>query len=325
MQYTAYIYRGLFDTTPIDQIELTKETNIEEQLKSFSTLSFLVSYYKDEDGNLNTQNLQEFLKIRVVGETGSNEELIFEGVIFELNPNFEGMKVNCRDYRGFLEDKRYLTEDKLYTAETSTNILGDLLAGLNAKTSADPYPENWTYIQDEEITGIDGDWKKGTSYFKIFEDMALKMGKSWYIHENGVIKFKTIVGTDKTEGEEYIELSYSATDMAENNIGEIPGVTMQSTITNSLIPEIGSVQDDTTSINQYIRLEEYQRIEGDEITNYLSKSSQPQIIYTLDIKFSELDGTLNIGDKVALRIETGIQHLDIEGEVFITSKKTKIS
>lgn len=324
MQFTAYIYRGLFETDPIDQLETIRSIEIEEQLDSFSTLSFVVDYYNDQTFWLNTRNLKEFLRVKLKKENGSNEETVFDGVIFELVPNFEGVQVSCRDYRGFLSDKRYLTADKTYTNQTSTQILDDLLAWLNAKTTSDPYPENWTYSQDEVKTWLSKDWKKGTSYFTVFKELALEMGKSWYIKEDWVIQFKTVVWEDKTDGENYIELLFNGYEMAESNIGAIPEVTRQDTMANSIIPATGSIVNNTESINNYIRLEEYQNLEGEELTNYLAKSSQPQIIYTLDIKFTELDGELNIGDKVAIRIETGIIHLDIEGEVFITKKKSQI-
>jgi len=324
MQFTAYIYRGLFETNPIDQIEDIRDIDIEEQIDSFSTLSFIVNYYKWDDG-LNTKNLQEFLRVKIIKETWSNQETIFDGVIFELVPDFEGVKVFCRDYRWFLEAKRYLTEDKTYTSQNSTTIINDLLVWLNAKTSGDAYPETWTAITDEEKTWLNREWSKGTSYFTVFEELALEMGKNWYIHENGIIELKDIVWDDKTEGDNYVELLFNGNEIAESNIGKIPGVTRQDTMANSIIPATWSIINNTESINNYIRLEEYKSLEGNEMTNYLEKASQPQVIYTLDIRFNELDNEINIGDKVAIRIETGIIHLDIEWEVFITRKKSKIS
>ena len=77
--------------------------------------------------------------------------------------------------------------------------------------------------------------------------------------------------------------------MAESNIGAIPEVTSQDTMANSIITATGSIVNNTESIENYIRLEEYQNLEGEELTNYLEKASKPQIIYTLDIKFTELD------------------------------------
>ena len=162
------------------------------------------------------------------------------------------------------------------------------------------------------------------SYFTVFDELALKMGKNWYISEGGVIEFKDIVGEDKTDGENYIELLYNLNEIVECNIGKFPELTSQDTLVNSVIPETGSIENNTDSINSYIRLEEYQNLEGEELTNYLEKSSKPQKIYSLDIKFNELDGSLNIGDKVAIRIETGIIHLDTEGEVFVTRKRSQI-
>lgn len=324
MQFTAYIYRALFDEEPIDQIETIREIQIEEQLDSFSTLSFIVNYFVDPEGELNTKNILEFRRVKIIQENWSTQTTIFEGVIFELVPDFEGVKVSCRDYRGFLEGKRYLATAKTYTGQTSTQILDDLLTVLNAKTSWDLYPENWTYEQDEVKSWLTKTFNKGASFFSVFKDLALEMGKSWYIHENGVIEFKNIVWEDKTEGENYIELLFNWNEISQSNIWSIPWVTRQGTIANSVIPDTGSIVDDTESIGTYIRLEDYQSLQGEELTNYLTKASKPQVIYTLEIKFNELDGEINIGDKVAIRIETGIIHLDTEGDIFITRKKSTI-
>lgn len=63
---------------------------------------------------------------------------------------------------------------------------------------------------------------------------------------------------------------------------------------NSIIPESGSIINNQESIDDYIRLEEYQQLTGNELTNYLEKASRPQVIYSLDIKFNELDHEINI-------------------------------
>jgi hypothetical protein len=87
MQYTAYIYRGLFEVEPIDQIEEINSIEIEEHVETFSTLSFIVNYYREADGQINTKNLKEFRRIKIVEESTS-QKTIFDAVIFELVPNF---------------------------------------------------------------------------------------------------------------------------------------------------------------------------------------------------------------------------------------------
>lgn len=324
MQYTAYIYKALFDESPIDQIETIRWITIEEQLDSFSTLSFDVDYYMSNSWILNTTNLKEFRRVRIVEET-EIQKTIFEWVIFELFPNFTSIKVNCRDYRWFLESKRFLQTRKTYTAQTSDFILNDLINSLNAKTSWDLFPENWTFTTDEVKTGIDWIFAIWTSYFTIFKEIALKMWKSWYIKENGVIEFKNIVWEDKSDGENFLELVYNLEDPTENTIWDIPSATMQWTMANSIINQTGTNTDNSRAIDEYIRLEDYQSLNTTEITNYLEKSSKIQLIYTFDIKFSRLDGQINIWDKLAVRIETGLIHLDIEWALIVTRKKSTIS
>lgn len=321
--YTVYIYRSLFSDEPLDQMETIKSIEIEENLENFSSAKIMVNYYNDPSFWLNTKHLREFRRLKLIEEDGVSQKTIFDGVIFSLIPTFEGIQINLRDYRWFLEDKRYLEVQKVYTSQSSTSILTDLIQNLNAKTQSDPHPESWTFIQDENVGGISRTFERGASFFSVFSEIALAMGKSWYIHENWVIEFKDVTGEDKTQGENFTELLFNGFEMAESNIA-IPEVNFQGTIENSIIPQSGSKQNNQESIEDYIRLEGYQILEGSELQNYLTKSSSPQVIYSLDVNFAQLDTPLTIGDKVAIRIQTGIIHLDIEGEVFIISKKSEI-
>lgn len=323
MQFTAYIYRSLFGDQPIDQVETIRQIEIEEQLDSFSVLSFMVDYHMSDDWVINTTNIKEFRRVKIVSEW-NNSKTIFEWVIFEVIPDFIWLKVNCRDYRWFLESKRFLETDKTYSLQESNTILTDLLNSLNAKTSADTYPEQWSFSADENKTWLSPAYKIGTSYFTIFKKLALLMWKSWYIKEWWIIEFKDIVWEDKTQWDKFTELVYTINAMDENTIWNIPSAVRQGTLANSIIDATGARQNNTTSIDDYIRLEDFQNMLSGEILNFLNKSSKPQLIYTLDVKFNELDNEVNIWDKLAIRIETWIIHLDIEWDLIITRKKSTI-
>jgi hypothetical protein len=238
-------------------------------------------------------------------------------------PNFNWVQVICRDYRGFLEAKRYLTENKNYEDKTADFIMNDLITWLNAKTTTDPYPENWDFELDEPEALWNLEFKKWNSYYSIFKRVALEFNKNFFIKENWLIQIKEIVGEDKTEGVKFTELLYNNNEIAQNNIAKIPWVVKQETIINSLITDT-TIENNSGSIEDYIRLESYDNLTGEEVTNFLSKSSKPQVIYTLDVKFWELDHPIEIWDKVAVRIESWIIHLDIEWEVFVTRKKSRI-
>ena len=49
MLFSAYIYRGLFGDNLTDQIETIRSIEIEEKIDSFSTLSFVIDYFVDDE------------------------------------------------------------------------------------------------------------------------------------------------------------------------------------------------------------------------------------------------------------------------------------
>jgi hypothetical protein len=108
-------------------------------------------------------------KIQLI-ESGIIEKVIFEGFIYQINPGFENVRLECRDFKGLLENK-VLYDNKNYTNETLENIIADLLSDLNSRSAGDDYPETWSYQIDTPVTDITKAFTKGASYFSIFKSL----------------------------------------------------------------------------------------------------------------------------------------------------------
>lgn len=317
--YSLKIYNGFFSETPAIKIDEIRNIEIDQFIDSFDILNIIVDYYIDQNGLLNCSGLQEFQKIRLI-KTTNLEEVVFEGFIYNISPDFKSVKIMARDFKGLLDSKVLFTA-KNYVNQNLTYILNDLLTDLNNRSSWDTTPETWSFQLDADVTGITKTFDKGISYFNIFQELWLIVNKYWTV-ENGVILFKQILGEDKTTGENFTELVYNKNAPDENNIANIK-VEWFGTLKNVVLSSTTN-ESNTQSINTYGRLEEYNDIEGDELSNYVNKMSKTQTIYNFDVNFNLLNTELKVWDKISVSVNTGVEFLDISGDLFITKRKVKI-
>lgn len=314
--YILKVYNSFFWGSTATQIEEIREIEIEEYIDSFDILNFYIDYYKDGNGILNCTGLREFQKIQLI-KTGQIEEIIFEGFIYNLQPDFNNVKVVARDYKGLL-DAKVLFTDKNYSSQTLDFILNDLLTDLNGRSSGDTNPEAWTYEIDAPATGITKIFDKGLSYFSIFKELGIIANKDWTVKQ-GKIYFKDILGEDKTSGDNFTELVFDKDAPDENNISNIK-VNRYWSLRNIILTSITDTSD-ATSLNTYGRLENYNDIAGGELTNELSRSSKTQRTHNFDIDYSRINTEVKLGDKIKVGVNTGVEFLDISGDLFITRRK----
>lgn len=317
--YTLKIYNSFFSENPTIKIDEIRNIEIEEYLDSFDILNILVDYYMDANGVLNCSGLKEFQKIKLI-KTTNREEVVFEGFIYNITPDFNSVKITARDFKGLLDAKVLFTA-KNYVSQTLNFILNDLLTDLNARSSGDITPEAWSFQIDADVTGITKTFDKGISYFNLFQELAVVVNKYWSV-KNWVILFKEILGEDKTSGENFTELIYDKDAPDENNIANIK-VERFGTLRNVVLTSTTNVNN-STSIQDHGRLEEYNDISGDELTNHLQTSSKTQMVYNFDISYNLINTELKVGDKIKVSVNTGVEFLDISGDLFITKRKVKI-
>lgn len=317
--YTLKIYNSFFWGVAFRKIDEIRNIQIEEYLDSFDLLNLDIDYYEDLNGVLNCSWLKEFQKIQLI-ETGIQDNIIFEWFIYTLKPNFKSVKITARDFKGLL-DAKVLFTDKTYTDKTLDFILNDLITDLNSRSSGDIFPETWTHEIDSNIGWITKEFKKGISYFNIFKELWIIAEKEWTTKQ-GKILFKEILWTDKTSGDFFTELIYNKDTPDENNISDIQ-VESFWTLKNVILTSTTSVNN-SNSIENYGRLEEYNNIEGTELDNYLTKNSKPQKKYTFEIDYSKINTEVQIGDKLRVEINTWVEFLDISGDLFITKRKLQI-
>lgn len=317
--YTLKVYNGFFSEITAIKIDEIRNIEIEQFIDSFDILNIVVDYYIDKNELLNCSGLKEFQKIRLI-KTTNIEEVVFEGFIYNITPDFKSVKITARDFKGLLDAKVLFTA-KNYVSQTLSYILNDLLTELNTRSSGDTTPEAWSFQIDAEATGITKTFDKGISYFNLFQELGVVVNKYWTV-ENGVILFKEILGEDKTTGENFTELIYDKNAPDENNIANIK-VERFGTLRNVVLTSTTNTSN-ATSVESFGRLEEYNDIAGDELTNHLATTSKTQTVYNFDISYNLVNTELKVGDKISVSVNTGVEFLDISGDLFVTKRKVKI-
>jgi len=316
--YTIKIFDSYFGDTVVNKIDEIRNISIEEYIDNFDILNLEVDYYTDDEQNLNCTGLREMQKIQLI-ETGQFDKIIFEGYIYILRPGFKSVVLQCRDFKGLL-DRKVLYSSRNYSNETLDDILDDLATDLNARSSGDTNPEAWTYEIDVDVTGITKSFDKGLSYFNIFKELGVIANKDWTVKE-GKILFKEILGEDKTSGSNFTEFVFDKNAPDENNIADIRVDTF-GTITNNILTSSTS-DENNASTEEFGRLEAYNDISGDELTNELARISQRQRTHVFTIDYSRINTIPELGDKISVEINTGIEFLDITGDLFITRRKVE--
>lgn len=317
--YTLKVFNSFFWGEATIKIDEIRKIEIEQFIDNFDLLTLDVDYYLDEENNLNCSGLREFQKIQII-ETGLQDKLVFEGFIYDLQPNFTTVRIVARDYKGLLLEKK-LFDTKNYNNVSLDFILNDILTDLNGRSAGDDNPEDWLYSFDSDVTGITKDFEKWLNYFDLLKELSVYVNKDWAV-ETGTIRMAEILGTDKTSGEDFTELIYNKNGPDENNISNI-SVTRFGSLKNTILTSITSVTD-TDSKNEFWRLEDYNDISGDELTNELATISKSQKLHKFNIDFKNVNTEIKLGDKVKVEINAGIEFLDIEGDLFVKRRKVRI-
>ena len=314
--YTLKIYNSFFwwNFKRIDEIS---EIEIEESLKDFNILKLNIQYYLNQEQELNCKWLRELQKVQLI-QTWRIEKIIFEGFIYKMTPDFTKVNLLIRDYKWLLIEKK-LFSDKHFINKKLSEILSEVLSDLNNRSIWDTNPENWSYEIDNDFIIPDKEFKKWIDYFNLLKELSLIAKKEWTVKQGKII-LKEILWSDKTTGENFTELIFNQNAPDETNIWDIK-VESFWTLKNNILTATENLEN-SESIENFWRLEEYKNIKDEELINSLEQISKVQKVYSFTVNYKKLNTELEIWDKVKIHINSWIEFLDINGELFITKIKT---
>ncbi|HPC34987.1 MAG TPA: hypothetical protein PLP73_04910, partial [Candidatus Absconditabacterales bacterium] len=182
------------------------------------------------------------------------------------------------------------------------------------------YNENWTY--DTDFSGnVELNIKQGDVYFDILDELAKQLQASWDIKDKKII-FKRNIGTDRTTGPGYQEISYNGLFPNTANISSIKVV---GTATRSNLV-LGQDQN-----NNILKAEDYVdriysvRLESfrdgnlyNNTTQALARLNKNQRIYEVTVEQNTI--LADVGDKVKLIVENTNSFFDIDSDVYVIGK-----
>ncbi len=308
MELVLKVYSATFDSSPIIQTFELDAVKITERLNDFSYLEISMPF---------TSDLREFQKVELFEVEEGTDTLVFTWFIYDFRPNLQGLNLICRDQKALFK-KMLVYSEKNFSTSIET-ILEELLSDRNTRAT-----ESW--IVDTLLsTSASINMLRWDNYFDTINELADLVDAQWWIKTSGVLTMNTILGEDKTSGVNFTEAVYDANASEENNITNVE-VENFWTISNAIIWDNDSwvqFQNDSTSIANFGRLEEFKKFSDWNITSftasYLAEKKVAQKIYNVDLETGSLP-SINIWDLISLRIEGVSEYLDFDWATNVINK-----
>jgi len=270
--------------------------------------------------------LQEYRKIELYDISSPQDISIWSGYIASdgIKYDDENVFVECIDEKGFMK-KKILYAQKTYSSEAIADVLDELVTEANTRAGV----SELSYSTSLTAT-VTKTFEKGKSYYDIFNEIAELLDVQWTVYQNE-IKFETSIGSDRTTGDDFIELVSNKDSPDENNISF--EVKTAKGLATAILGKGGSTYQEAEDLTtQFGRIEEVVSFSDggasdlqDQVDNYLDthKVSQQEIdIRITDNSFGVRD--LNIGDTVQVRINRGNTFTDIEDNLTVIEKSVSI-
>lgn len=299
--------------------------------KAFDTIENIISLEIKEDINnisymnitINKDNLwlREFQRVQYIDTNMMSDEVIFDWYIDELIPDLNTINLVVKDFRQLM-NKKACIQDYNFIWKTLQEIVETIVNDWNLE-----YSENWSVNANFSTKTIDKDLKEWDTFFDIFWELSPTFNCNWITNWTEIY-FNEIIWEDKTSGANFTEIIYNTEEPVENNLSNIK-ISKYSTISNIIIWTDWTTKVKKTnpaSINTYWPLIEYKNFRpwnlDDDTQKYLDLKSNPQFLYDIEPDINSIN--VNIWDKIRLRIENVSEYLNIEWDVIVNTKKTKL-
>lgn len=176
MEIVAKFYPHLWSWELIDQLVITSEVNIKQDIKAFGEAEFLMPI---------VPWIKEDCKVELYEANSNEDRLIFRGFIYEINPvwwQFQTIKITARGEKAILH-KRKALQDYKFANQSISAIVTELLQKYNTE-----YHEDWGFElqKDENLTLEIG---LGDDYYDVFDEICEQKELFWEV-EDWVISFK---------------------------------------------------------------------------------------------------------------------------------------
>lgn len=306
--YLIKIFENIGDVRPKEIIEKFNRLSIQEDLTSFS--SWILSINKIDWIKKNDI-------IQIIEVINNNDVVLFDWYIEDFEVWLNDLNITIKDFKNLFQNKKILS-NKTFTNQTPKQIIDNLIWDYNLKW------DNWNCISSITTT-ITKSYSIWDNYYDIINEICDFLQLQWIIKDNTIF-VEEFIWEDKSSWVNFFEFIYNAIDITENNIISI---NRKSTPIFNIIIWIDkdwnkSIQEDLTSINNNWPLSNNINIRNGDLAtitqSFLDFYKTEKVYYELESEL--LNQELNIGDKVAVRIEEAGEYLNFEWTAFIISKES---
>lgn len=182
--YAIYINDHLWNS--ITQIFELSSLEIKLKLNDISTAILTLPTTSE---NCKYEYFKEYNKIKIALVEQNSEKIMFEGVVRWVSSNLTETKItlNCEN---FLLKKKVLYVDKVYSNQSISSILNDIVNHINSR-------DTWFVTLNCNIANlVTKDYKKKKNFLDILKDLA------WDIYEfsfkNNILTFSQTIWEDKS-------------------------------------------------------------------------------------------------------------------------------
>ena len=310
MEIIAKFYPHIWSQKLIDQIVITSEVVIKEEIKGVGEAEFVMPIAPE---------IKEECKVELYEVNSNEDRLLFRGFVHEINPvwgQFQSLKIFARGEKAIFHKRKTLRKHT-FTAQALSSILQKLLEPYNTE-----FNEDWGFeIQKEETLTLE--IAQGDDYYDIFDEICEQKELFWTVVD-GTVHFKKH-GEDlrATQILEYDGLSPNPWNITNIElIGTASGgnvVLVEDSKGNLTVDKSQYSGVLTGVVSKQIRKGD----DSEKAKQFAKEQARPQRKYKIQVANWSI--IANLWDRIKVEVVNTNSFYDYSGEAIVQSKTTSYS
>ena len=310
MEIIAKFYPHIWSQKLIDQIVITSEVVIKEEIKGVGEAEFVMPIAPE---------IKEECKVELYEVNSNEDRLLFRGFVHEINPvwgQFQSLKIIARGEKAIFHKRKTLRKHT-FTAQALSSILQKLLEPYNTE-----FNEDWGFeIQKEETLSLE--IAQGDDYYDIFDEICEQKELFWTVVD-GTVHFKKH-GEDlrATQILEYDGLSPNPWNITNIElIGTASGgnvVLVEDSKGNLTVDKSQYSGVLTGVVSKQIRKGD----DSEKAKQFAKEQARPQRKYQIQVANWSI--IANLWDRIKVEVVNTNSFYDYSGEAIVQSKTTSYS
>ena len=310
MEIIAKFYPHIWSQKLIDQIVITSEVVIKEEIKGVGEAEFVVPIAPE---------IKEECKVELYEVNSNEDRLLFRGFVHEINPvwgQFQSLKIFARGEKAIFH-KRKTLRNHTFTAQALSSILQKLLEPYNTE-----FNEDWGFeIQKEETLTLE--IAQGDDCYDIFDEICEQKELFWTVVD-GTVHFKKYwEDLRATQILEYDGLSPNPWNITNIElIGTASGgnvVLVEDSKGNLTVDKSQYSGVLTGVVSKQIRKGD----DSEKAKQFAKEQARPQRKYKIQVANWSI--IANLWDRIKVEVVNTNSFYDYSGEAIVQSKTTSYS